>query len=102
MFKISANLLYVRVHVVELAVKTFEPHDLVGDLLRESSDCRVLDVAEEMLDTDFFCFFGADLRLYYHENKTLDLKRDTILNTIVSTMEAYPSIIKCVFKIPQN
>ena len=64
-FNSVTDLLNVGVHVIELAVKTSESHDLVGDLLRESSDRRVLDVTKEMFDTDLFRFLGADFRLQH-------------------------------------
>lgn len=61
-------------------MKTSESHDLVGHLLRESSDRRVLDVSKEMFDTDLFCLFGTDLRL---QDQKKTLKNQTSLNSLI-------------------
>lgn len=56
-------LLDVCVHVVELAVKAPESHDLIGDLLRKGPDGRVLDVPQQVFNADFLSLFGANLGL---------------------------------------
>ncbi len=59
----QGHLLDVCVHVVELAVKSPESHDLIGDLLRKGSDGRVLDVPQQVLNADFLSLFGANFGL---------------------------------------
>ena len=46
------SLLEVFPHLLELDAEPLEPHELVGDALREGPDGGVLDVPEEVLDAD--------------------------------------------------
>ena len=73
----------VVVHVVELSVEPLEAHDLVGDLLRQGSDRRVLDVAKQVLDADLLSFFGSNFGL---KQKMIE----TIKNEISMALMADP------------
>jgi hypothetical protein len=44
-------------------VQTLQPHDLVGDLLRQGADRRVFDVAQQVLNADLLGLFGSDFGL---------------------------------------
>ena len=54
------HFLEVGLNVSQAQVKALERLKLGCDTCRESADCDVADVAEEVLDADFFCFFGFD------------------------------------------
>ena len=62
-FHWNSDLLNVVVHVVELSVEPLEAHDLVGDLLRQGSNRRVLDIAKQVLDANLLSFFGSNFGL---------------------------------------
>ena len=47
-------------HPTNLGVKPLEPVKLISHLLTERSDTSVLDIAEKMLNADFFGLFGPD------------------------------------------
>ncbi len=54
------HFLEVGLNVSEAQVETLERLQLGGYAARESADCNVADVAQEVLDSDLFCFFGFD------------------------------------------
>ncbi len=49
-------------HIAQFHVETFQAHQLVGDLLTQRPHRGVFDVAEKMLDSDFFGLLGTDFR----------------------------------------
>lgn len=55
-----ADLLQVVLDVAQLEIQSLQAEQLVGDLLRQTSDGRVFDVAQQVLDSNFFSFLCAD------------------------------------------
>ena len=60
-------LLQVLAYVPEAEVQALQGLQLGGYACGEGADCYVADVAEEVLDADFFGFFGFDYRGGVHE-----------------------------------
>lgn len=56
-----SDLLQVILDVAQLEIQSLQTQQLVGDFLRQAADSRVFNIAQQMLDTNFFSLFGSNL-----------------------------------------